>query len=153
MDKNHIKIVTENRKARHNFHIMAEFEAGMVLAGTEVKSLRSGRANLKDAYGRFKGDELYIHQMHISPYPFAHNDNHEPLRPRKLLLNRSELKRLYGKVREKGFSLIPLRVYFKGGRAKIVIALAKGKRLYDKRQTIKDRENKRELDRVKKLRW
>ncbi|NOY69982.1 MAG: SsrA-binding protein SmpB [Deltaproteobacteria bacterium] len=152
MDKSHIKIVTENRKARHNFHIMDEFEAGMVLAGTEVKSLRNGRAHLKDAYGRFKGDELYIHQMHISPYPFAHNDNHEPLRPRKLLLNRSELKRLYGKVREKGFSLVPLRVYFKGGRAKVVIALAKGKRLYDKRQAIKARENKRELDRVKRLR-
>lgn len=150
MDNTHIKIITENRKARHDYHILDEFEAGMVLSGTEVKSLRNGRANLKDAYGRFTGDELYIHQMHITPYAFATYDNHDPLRPRKLLLHRSELKRLYGKVREKGFSLVPLRVYFKGGRAKVVIALAKGKRLYDKREAIKDRENKRELDRIKK---
>lgn len=154
MSKNsdHIKIVAENRKARHEFYIDDEIEAGMVLLGTEVKSLRDGRANLKDSYGKIKNGELYVYQMHISPYPYAHHDNHEPLRPRKLLLHKSELKRLFGKVQEKGFTLVPLRVYFKNGRAKIKIALARGKRKYDKRQTIKERELKRELDRIKKHR-
>ncbi len=151
MGTDHIKIVAENRKARHNYHILDEMEAGMVLLGTEVKSLRGGRANLKDAYCRFKKNgELYVYQMHISPYPFAHLDNHEPLRPRKLLLHKSELKRLYGKMQEKGLALVPLKVYFKRGHAKISMALAKGKKLYDKREAIKERENKRELDRIKK---
>jgi SsrA-binding protein len=147
---NHIKIVAENRKARHDYHIEEEIEAGMVLLGTEVKAMRMGRANLKDSYGKFKNGELYIYQMHISPYPFAFFDNHEPLRQRKLLLKRSELKRLYGKMREKGFALIPLRVYFRDGKAKIIMALARGKRKYDKREAIKDREMKRELDRARK---
>ncbi|MBS3758542.1 MAG: SsrA-binding protein SmpB [Desulfobacterales bacterium] len=150
MDNEHIKIVTENRKARHEFHIDDEIEAGIVLRGTEVKSLREGRANLKDAYGKIKKGELYVYQMHISPYPFAYYDNHEPLRPRKLLLHRSELKRLIGKVQEKGFTLVPMRVYFKNGKAKIKIALARGKRKYDKREAIKERDLKRELDREKK---
>ncbi|MFO7839322.1 MAG: SsrA-binding protein SmpB [Desulfosalsimonadaceae bacterium] len=152
MDNEHIKIVTENRKARHEFTINDEIEAGMVLRGTEVKSLREGRANLKDAYGKIKNGELYVYQMHISPYPFAHHDNHEPGRPRKLLLHKSELKRLLGKVQEKGFTLVPLRVYFKNGKAKIKIALARGKRKYDKRRAIKERELKREMDREKKQR-
>ncbi len=152
MDNDHIKIVTENRKARHEFTINDEIEAGMVLRGTEVKSLREGRANLKDAYGKIKNGELYVYQMHISPYPFAHHDNHEPERPRKLLLHKSELKRLFGKVQEKGFTLVPLRVYFKNGKAKIKIALAQGKRKYDKRRAIKERELKREMDREKKQR-
>jgi SsrA-binding protein len=143
-------MVTENRKARHDYHIEEEIEAGMVLLGTEVKAMRMGRANLKDSYGKFKNGELYIYQMHISAYPFAFFDNHEPLRQRKLLLKRSELKRLYGKMREKGFTLIPLRVYFRDGKAKITIALARGKRKYDKREAIKDREMKRELDRARK---
>lgn len=150
MGTDHIKIVADNRKARHNYHILDEMEAGMVLLGTEVKSLRGGRANLKDAYGRFKNGELWVYQMHISPYPFSYYDNHEPLRPRKLLLHKSELKRLYGKMQEKGFALVPLRVYFKHGHAKITMALARGKKLYDKREAIKERENKRELDRIKK---
>ena len=150
MENNHIKIVTENRKARYNYHIEEQIEAGMVLLGTEVKSLRSGRANLKDAYGRMKNGEMFIYQMHISPYPFAYYDNHDPLRPRKLLLNKSELKRMNAKIREKGFSVIPLRVYFKNGKAKITIALARGKRKYDKRESIKNREMKREMDRAKK---
>ena len=152
MDNDHIKIVTENRKARHEFTINDEIEAGMVLRGTEVKSLREGRANLKDAYGKIKNGELYVYQMHISLYPFAHHDNHEPERPRKLLLHKSELKRLFGKVQEKGFTLVPLRVYFKNGKAKIKIALAQGKRKYDKRRAIKERELKREMDREKKQR-
>lgn len=150
MANDHIKMVTENRKARHDYHIEEEIEAGMVLLGTEVKAMRMGRANLKDSYGKFKNGELYIYQMHISAYPFAFFDNHEPLRQRKLLLKRSELKRLYGKMREKGFTLIPLRVYFRDGKAKITIALARGKRKYDKREAIKDREMKRELDRARK---
>ncbi|MGB9499083.1 MAG: SsrA-binding protein SmpB [Dissulfuribacterales bacterium] len=150
MENNHIKIVTENRKARHNYHIEEQIEAGMVLLGTEVKSLRSGRANLKDSYGRIKNGELYVYQMHISPYPFAYYDNHDPLRPRKLLLNKSELKRMIAKIKTKGFSVIPLRVYFKNGKAKITISLARGKRKYDKRQSIKEREMKREMDRARK---
>ena len=150
MENNHIKIVTENRKARHNYQIEEQIEAGMVLLGTEVKSLRSGRANLKDSYGRIKNGELYIYQMHISPYPFAYYDNHDPLRPRKLLLNKSELKRMIAKIKAKGFSVIPLRVYFKNGKAKITISLARGKRKYDKRESIKNREMKREIDRAKK---
>ena len=150
MANDHIKMVTENRKARHDYHIEEEIEAGMVLLGTEVKAMRMGRANLKDSYGKFKNGELYVYQMHISAYPFAFFDNHEPLRQRKLLLKRSELKRLYGKMREKGFTLIPLRVYFRDGKAKITMALARGKRKYDKREAIKDREMKRELDRARK---
>ena len=150
MENSHIKIVTKNRKAWHDYSIAEEIEAGMVLLGTEVKSLRSGRANLKDAYGRIDKGELYIHQMHISPYPFAYYDNHDPLRPRKLLLHKAELKRLDAKIREKGFSIIPLKIYFKRGKAKVTIGLARGKRQYDKRHSIKEREMKREMDRVNK---
>lgn len=148
MENSHIKIVTKNRKAWHDYSIAEEIEAGIVLLGTEVKSLRSGRANLKDAYGRIDKGELFIHQMHISPYPFAYYDNHDPLRPRKLLLHKSELKRLDAKIREKGFSIIPLKIYFKHGKAKVSIGLARGKRQYDKRHAIKEREMKREMDRV-----
>ncbi len=150
MSNDAIKIVTENRKARHDYHIDEEIEAGLVLLGTEVKSLRTGRANLKDAYAKFKDGELYLYQMHISHYPYATYNNHDPLRIRKLLLHHAELKRLYGKIKEKGFALIPLRVYFKKGKAKISLALARGKRKYDKRDSIKEREMQREMDRAKK---
>ncbi|MFW5874634.1 MAG: SsrA-binding protein SmpB [bacterium] len=150
MNREHIKIVTENRKARHEFHLLDEFEAGMELKGTEVKSLRQGRGNLKDAYGKFRNGELWLYQMHIAPYPFAYYDNHEPDRPRKLLMHKSELKRLYGKIKEKGFALVPLRVYFRNGKAKVALALAQGKRKYDKRRAIKEREVAREMDRAKK---
>ena len=150
MENSHINIVTKNRKAWHEYTISEEIEAGMVLLGTEVKSLRGGRANLKDAYGKIERGELFIHQMHISPYPFAHYDNHEPLRPRKLLMHKSEIRRLEAKIREKGFSVIPLKVYFKHGKAKITLGLARGKRKYDKRQAIKAREMKREMERVNK---
>ena len=112
MKENHIKIVTENRKARYEYFIIDEYEAGVVLLGTEVKSLRLGRVNLKDAYARIDKGEIFIHQMHISPYPFAHYGNHEPLRPRKLLLHKDEIKRLIVKINERGLSLIPLKVYF-----------------------------------------
>lgn len=150
MSTNHIKIVTENRKARHSYFIEDTYEAGMVLLGTEVKSLRLGRVNLKDSYARIKKGEVFIHQMHISAYPFAYYDNHDPLRKRKLLLHKNEIKKLYGKVNEKGFSLIPLRVYFQNGKAKITIALARGKRKYDKRDTIRRRDQQRDLERTKK---
>jgi SsrA-binding protein len=150
MEKPHIKAVAENRKARYDFHIEDTFEAGMVLLGTEVKSLRDGRAHLKDAYARIKNGEVFLHQMHIGPYAFAYYDNHESLRKRKLLLHKAEIKKLHAKVNEKGYSLIPLRVYFKGGRAKVVLALARGKRQYDKRQNLRQQDHKRELDRARK---
>ncbi len=150
MTYEHTKKVSENRKARHEYFILDEFETGMVLRGTEVKSLREGRANLKDAYGKFHKGELWLYQMHIAAYPFAYYDNHEPERPRKLLMHKSELKRLYGKIKEKGYALVPLRVYFKDGKAKVNMALVRGKRKYDKRSAIKEREVKREMDRAKK---
>ena len=150
MAKEHIKIIAENRKARFNYFIEDEYEAGLVLKGTEVKSLRLGKVNLKDAYARIKDGEVFVYQMHIGPYPFAYYDNHDPLRPRKLLLHKREIKRLYGKMNEKGHSLIPLRIYFKAGRVKILLALAKGKRKYDKREAIKRRDEQREMDRARK---
>lgn len=147
MNLEHKKIVTENRKARHDYFIDDEYEAGMVLVGTEVKSLRLGRANLKDSYAKIKDGEVFVHQMHIGQYPFAHYGNHDPLRPRKLLLHNYEIKKLIGKVQEKGYSLIPLRVYFKRGKVKISLALARGKRKYDKRESIRKRDEKRDMDR------
>ena len=150
MSTNHIKIITENRKARHNYFIEETYEAGMVLLGTEVKSLRLGRVNLKDSYARINKGEVFVHQIHIGAYPFAYYDNHDPLRKRKLLLHRYEIKKLYGKVNEKGFSLIPLKIYFQNGKAKLTLALARGKRKYDKRDAIRRRDEKRDLERSKK---
>jgi SsrA-binding protein len=150
LTKPHIKIIAENRKARFNYFIEDEFEAGLVLKGTEVKSLRLGRANLKDAYARIENGEVFVYQMHISHYPFAYYGNHDPLRIRKLLLHKREIKRLYGKVNEKGFTLIPLKIYFKGGKAKMTLALAKGKRKYDKREAIRRRDEKRDMERARK---
>ncbi|NVL91018.1 MAG: SsrA-binding protein SmpB [Desulfobacterales bacterium] len=146
------KIICQNRKARHDYFILDEYEAGMVLLGTEVKSLRLGRANIKDSYAGVKGGEVFLYNMHISAYTFTAYGNHDPLRPRKLLLHKDEIKRIIGKVKEKGQTLIPLQVYFKGGKAKVTLALAKGKRKYDKREAIRKREEKRELDRVKRER-
>jgi SsrA-binding protein len=143
LEKEHIKIIAQNRQARRDYFIVDEFEAGLVLKGTEVKSLRQGRANLKDSYARIINGEVFVYQMHIAPYPFAYYDNHDPLRPRKLLLHKHEIKRLYGKVNEKGHSLIPLRLYFKSGKVKIMLALVKGKRKYDKREAIKRRDEQR----------
>jgi SsrA-binding protein len=150
VEKKHIKLVAENRKARHDYIIEDRYEAGLVLVGTEVKSLRMGKANLKDAYARIKDGEVFVYQMHIGAYPFAYYDNHEPLRPRKLLLHGYEIKKLYGKVNEKGYALIPLRLYFRDGKAKLTIALARGKRSHDKRETIRRRDQKRELERERK---
>ena len=148
MEKAKKKILAENRKARHEFHIEDTFEAGIVLKGTEVKSLRQGRVNLKDSYANIKNGEVWVHQMHIGPYPFAYYGNHEPLRPRKLLLHRQEIQKLYSKVNEQGQTLIPLRIYFKGGKVKLVIALARGKRKYDKRETQKKRDWDRQKARL-----
>lgn len=150
MENNSIKVVAENRKARHDYLIEDKLEAGIALAGTEVKSLRMGKANLKDAYARIKNGEVFVYQMHIGAYPFAYYDNHDPLRPRKLLLHKHEIRKLYGKVNEKGYSLIPLRLYFKAGKAKLTLALARGKHSHDKRDTIRRRDQKRELDRERK---
>ena len=150
MEIEHKKIVTENRKARYNYFIEDTYEAGMVLVGTEVKSLRIGRVNLKDSYAKIKDGEVFVYQVHIGAYPFAQENNHEPLRPRKLLLKKLEIKKLYGKVNEMGYTLIPLSIYFKKGKAKMTLALARGKRKYDKRESIRRRDQKRELDREKK---
>ncbi len=147
MSQDHIKIVAQNRKARYSYFIEDEMEAGIVLRGTEVKSLRLGRVNLKDAYAQIKNGEVYVYQMHIGPYPFAYYGNHDPLRPRKLLLHKHEIKRLYGKVNEKGMSLVPLKIYFKQGKVKVTLALARGKRKYDKRETIRRRDEQRDLAR------
>jgi SsrA-binding protein len=152
MEKSPIKIVAENRKARHDYLIVDQYEAGLVLTGTEVQSLRLGRANLKDSYAKVKDGEVWLYQVHISPYPFAYYNNHEPLRVRKLLLHKREITRLYAKANEQGYTLVPLKLYFKAGKAKVTLALAKGKREFDKRQSIRDREQKREMDRVRKQR-
>lgn len=145
-----IKIITENRKARHNYFIEDKFEAGMCLTGTEVKSLRDGKANLADAYAIFKNGELFLLNAHISPYTQGSRANHEPLRTRKLLLHRAELSKLWGKIEIKGYSLVPLKMYFKNGVAKIEIALGKGKKLHDKRESTKEREAQRQMDKITK---
>jgi SsrA-binding protein len=145
-----IKIISQNKKAFHDFEIGERFEAGIVLLGTEVKSLREGRANLKDSYARAKRNEVFIHGLHISPYTHASFDNHDPERIRKLLLHKAEIKKLIGKTQERGFSLVPLKIYFKDGKAKLEIALARGKKEYDKRESLKRKEETRELERLRK---
>lgn len=152
MESEHIKVIATNKKARHDYDISGEIEAGIVLVGTEVKSIRQGRINLKDSYADIKNGEVFLKQMHITPYQNAYYDNHEPLRSRKLLLHNKEIKKLIGKVAERGFTIIPLKVYFKNGKIKVQIGLAKGKKLYDKRDTIKKRDIEREMDRDHKMR-
>lgn len=146
------RLVCQNKKAYHDYEILETFEAGMVLVGTEVKSLREGRANLKDSYAKVKKGEVFLYGLHISPYTHAFYDNHDPERIRKLLLHNYEIKRILGKTQEKGFALIPLKIYFSGGRAKVEIAFARGKKLYDKRESIKKKEERREIDRMRKQR-
>ncbi len=146
------KIVCRNRRARFDYHIEETLEAGLVLLGSEVKSLRAGKAHLKDAYARLQKGELFLMKAHIAPYEQANQQNHEPERERKLLLNRREIHRMSGKVRERGFTLIPLDIYFRKGRAKLTLALARGKRRYDKREAIAKRETERRLRRVVKRR-
>jgi len=148
MKSPNIKVVCQNKKARYDYEIIEVIEAGMVLLGTEVKSLRQGRANLKDSYARIKDGELFLMQCHISPYTHAYYDNHEPDRIRKLLVRKREIKRLQGKTQEKGLTLVPLRIYFKDGKAKVELALGRGKRSYDKRETLKRKTEERELERA-----
>ncbi|GAB6159365.1 SsrA-binding protein SmpB [Desulfotomaculum varum] len=143
------KTITENRRARHEYHILETHEAGIALTGTEVKSLRAGRANLQDSFARVENGEMMLYNMHISPYEQGNRFNHEPKRTRRLLMHKQEILRLYGKVREKGLALIPLKVYFNPrGRVKVELALAQGKKSYDKRQDIAARDAKREMDRA-----
>lgn len=143
------KIATENRKARHDYHIHETYEVGLVLTGTEVKSLRAGKANLKDAYARIDNHgEVMLYNMHISPYDQGNRFNHEPLRTRKLLMHRYEIAKLIGKTKEKGYTLVPLKVYFTRGKAKLELGLATGKKLYDKRQDLAAKDAKREMDRA-----
>jgi len=136
--------VAENRKAFHDFHLIETFEAGLVLLGTEVKAIREGRVNLRDSFARVEGGEVFLYNVHISPYSHRGYADHEPLRRRKLLLHRSEIRKLIGKTVEKGMTLVPTRMYFKDGRVKIAVSIAKGKKDYDKRETIKKRETDRE---------
>ena len=141
------KIVTVNRKARYDYEIYERYEAGLSLVGTEVKALREGRANLKDAYASIEGNEVVLHNCHIGPYgPAGPHSQHEPERPRKLLLHRREIDRLRGKVVERGFTLVPLRIYFRGGWAKVELAVARGKRTYDKREAKRREAAKREIE-------
>ncbi|MEW5978150.1 MAG: SsrA-binding protein SmpB [Acidobacteriota bacterium] len=131
------KVAAINRQAYHHYHILESFEAGLVLLGTEVKSIREGHVNLKDSYGLVKDGEVWLLNCHISPYSHGNRMNHDPLRTRKLLLHSSEIRKLIGKVTERGMALVPIKIYFKNGRAKCEIALAKGKKLFDKRETEK----------------
>ncbi len=150
MTSEKVHIVTSNRKAYHDYQILETLEAGIVLTGTEVKSLRLGKCSLKDAYARIRDGEAWLIGMHISPYENAGYASHDPFRERKLLLHKDEIKRLWRKVQEKGVTLIPLKVYFKRGRAKIELGLATGKKKYDKRQEIARRDQEREMKRLEK---
>ncbi len=136
--------IAENRKAFHDYHLLETFEAGLVLLGTEVKAIREGRVNLRDSFARLEDGEVYLYNVNISPYSHRGYADHEPLRRRKLLLHREEIRKLIGKTVEKGMTLVPVRLYFKNGRVKVAVSLAKGKKDYDKRETIKRREVERE---------
>lgn len=142
------KEVATNRRAYHDYFVDEKYEAGMELVGTEVKSLRAGRCNLRDGYVRLAGNEAWLENVHVSPYPQGNLQNHEPMRPRKLLLHRQEIASLIGKVRQKGYTLIPLKVYFVRNKAKVEIGLARGKRQYDKREALAEADAKREMARA-----
>jgi SsrA-binding protein len=139
--------IANNRRARHEYHVEETFEAGMVLTGTEIKSIRGGRVNLQDAYAKFENGEVWLFNMHVSPYEQGNRNNVDPVRPRKLLLKRSELHRLFGKLQTSGLTLVPLSIYVRRGFAKLELALARGKKLYDKRQALEEREARREVER------
>ncbi len=145
-------VVATNSKAFHDYHIEDRYEAGIVLVGTEVKSLRDGRANLRDSFARIEMEEVFLHHCHISPYAHGNRANHEPLRVRKLLLNRSEINKLIGKTQQRGYTLVPLKIYFKKGRAKVELALAIGKKGADKRETLRKKMAQREIERAFKER-
>ena len=144
------KLICQNKKAWHNYFIEDKYQAGISLLGSEVKSLREGKVNLGDSYGDIKRGEVFLVDAHISPYPQANRLNHDPLRTRKLLLHKREIQRLIGKVQERGFTLIPLRLYFSNGKAKVELALGKGKKLFDKRETLKRKTMERDMERGRK---
>ncbi len=146
------KIICNNKKAYHDYFIEEKIEAGMVLTGTEVKSLRMGKANLNDSFATVKSGEAFLNNLHISPYDFGNRENHDPDRMRKLLLHKKEITKLFSRIREQGYSLVPLRLYFKNGMVKVEMGLAKGKKLYDKRQDMKQKDHKREMSQVFKER-
>lgn len=147
-DRGGRRSVARNRKARHEYHILDEWEAGLVLAGPEVKSLRDGKVSFKDSFGRVEKGEVWLHSLHISPFDAANRWNQDPERPRKLLLHAHEIRKLIGKVEEKGLTLVPLEIYFRGGRAKVTLALCRGKQLHDKREKLKERTVTREAQRA-----
>ncbi|GEL07501.1 SsrA-binding protein SmpB [Salisediminibacterium halotolerans] len=139
--------IAQNRKARHDFHIEETFECGIVLTGTEIKSVRNRRVNFKDSFARVKNGEVWIHNMHISPYEQGNRFNHDPVRARKLLLHKKEINKLAGMTKEKGYTLVPLKMYIKNGVAKVLIGIGKGKKKYDKREDLKQKAMKREVER------
>ncbi|MFP3882021.1 MAG: SsrA-binding protein SmpB [Actinomycetota bacterium] len=147
-DESRVKVVTTNRNARRNYEVLDTYEAGLVLLGSEVKSVRAGQMELKDSYVDIRRGEAYLVNAHIAPYDYAHEGGHDPERMRKLLLHRRQIDRLAGALAEKGLTLVPLRVYFKDGKAKVELALAKGKRTVDKRRSLRDREHQREMERA-----
>lgn len=148
MTADNVKTITRNRKARHEYHIEETLEAGMVLTGTEIKSIRAGHASIQEAFVQERDGEMWVVNMHISQYDPAHRDNHDPLRPRKLLMHRREIENWAGAAQAKGYTIVPLELYLRRGRAKLVIGLAKGKKLYDKRQAIAERDAERRMRRA-----
>lgn len=144
------KVFATNRKAYHDYHVLESLEAGLALTGTEIKSIRAGKVNLRDGYAQVQDGEVWLYNTHISPYDQGNRYNHEPMRPRKLLLNKEEIGRLAGKSHEQGLTLVPLRMYARKGHAKVELAVARGKKQYDKREAIAERDAKREVDRVVK---
>jgi len=152
MPKGEGKVLAQNKKARHDYFIEETYEAGIVLQGTEIKSIRAGRVNLRDSFARVENGEVFVYGMHISPYEQGNRYNHDPLRPRKILLHKKEIDRLAGVTKEKGYALIPLKIYIKNGYAKVLVGLARGKKNYDKRESLKKKEAAREIERAFKAR-
>ncbi|MEC2224178.1 MULTISPECIES: SsrA-binding protein SmpB [Heyndrickxia] len=152
MPKGEGKVLAQNKKASHDYFIEETYEAGIVLQGTEIKSIRAGRVNLRDSFARVENGEVFVYGMHISPYEQGNRYNHDPLRPRKILLHKKEIDRLAGMTKEKGYALIPLKIYIKNGYAKVLIGLARGKKNYDKRESLKRKEAAREIERAFKAR-
>lgn len=150
MPKDTSKVMARNKKASHDFFIEDTFEAGLVLQGTEIKSIRAGRVNMKDSFARVERGEVFLHNLHISPYEQGNRYNHEPTRTRKLLLHRKQINKLIGETQQAGYSLIPIKIYIKNGMAKVLIGLGKGKKKYDKREDLKQKQAKRDVDRALK---
>ena len=152
MSKEALKLVANNKKAYHDYFIEEKYEAGLVLHGTEVKSMRMGKCSIKESFVRIENNEVWVYGMHISPYEKGNIFNRDPLRPKKLLLHKAQIRKLVGQLAEKGFTLVPLQVYFKDGRAKVELGLARGKKLYDKRQDIAKKDQRREAEKEFKIR-